>query len=76
MGIRQGVISVDPDEETTKAMVELVGEDNFAWATDYPHIDAHLHTVGLIKQNLQGLPERTQRKVLGENAARLYGLMG
>ena len=31
---RQCWISVEPDEHTTKAMVELVGEDRFIWASD------------------------------------------
>jgi len=34
---RQCFISADPDERTIPAMMQLVGEDKFLWASDYPH---------------------------------------
>ncbi len=36
---RQCYISADPDERTIAAMMQIVGEDKFFWATDYPHPD-------------------------------------
>ena len=36
---RQCYISADPDERTIAAMMDIVGEDKFFWATDYPHPD-------------------------------------
>ena len=36
---RQCFISADPDERTIPAMMQLVGEDKFFWASDYPHPD-------------------------------------
>jgi len=71
---RQCWISVEPDEATTPAMVELLGDDRFVWASDYPHVDAQLGVVRELRERIARLPETSQRKILGDNAARLYGL--
>ena len=71
---RQCWVSVDPEEKTIPAMVELLGEDKFLWASDYPHIDAHYGVVEELRGNIRSLPESAQRKILGENAVTLYGL--
>ena len=71
---RQCWISVDPDEKTTPAMVELLGEDRFVLASDFPHIDAEYGAVAELKENIKRLPESAQRKILGENATKLYRL--
>ncbi len=71
---RQCVISAEPDESITAAVVEHLGEDYVIWASDYPHLDASFNVVGQIREKISGLPEQTQRKVLGENALRFYGL--
>jgi predicted TIM-barrel fold metal-dependent hydrolase len=71
---RQCYISVDPDEKTTAAMVELLGEDKFVWASDFPHIDAEYGVVEELREHIACLPESAQRKILGENAAKIYGL--
>jgi len=71
---RQCWISVEPDEETTPMMVELLGEDRFIWASDYPHVDASMGALETLKARIQRLPAELQQKILGNNAARLYGL--
>ncbi len=71
---RQCYISVDPDEKTTAAMVELLGEDHFVWASDFPHIDAEYGPVEELKEQLGGLSERARRKILGDNAVKIYNL--
>ena len=73
---RQCVIAADPDETLTAAVVEHLGADLCVWASDYPHLDAELGVVDEIRSRLAGLPEDAQRKVLGENAVRFYGLDG
>ena len=55
-------------------MLEHLGEDFMVWASDYPHVDASFGVVDEIRSKLAGLPESAQRKVLGENALRFYGL--
>ena len=71
---RQCWISVEPDEEMIPMMVQLLGEDRFIWASDYPHVDANLGVVGTLKARIPSVPARAQQKILGQNAARLYGL--
>lgn len=72
---RQCFVSMDPDDATAPAAVRAVGDECFVWASDYPHIDAPFP--GAVKQTrelLSPLPEASRRRVLGENALRLYGL--
>ena len=53
---------------------ERLGEDYVIWASDYPHLDASFNVVGQIRERIAGLSETAQRKILGENALRFYGL--
>jgi predicted TIM-barrel fold metal-dependent hydrolase len=71
---RQCVISAEPDESLTGPVLEYLGEDLMIWASDYPHIDASFGVVEEMRGRLARLPESAQRKVLGENALRFYGL--
>ncbi len=71
---RQCLVSADPDETLTAKVIEHIGADYFLWASDYPHIDADFGVVKELKERIAPLPETEQRKVLGENAIRFYGL--
>jgi predicted TIM-barrel fold metal-dependent hydrolase len=57
------------------SLIDAVGEDNIMFETDFPHptclYPAPLKTA---EANLQGLTTEVQRKILGENAAKLYKL--
>jgi predicted TIM-barrel fold metal-dependent hydrolase len=64
----------EPEERTIGAMLDLVGEDRILWGSDYPHIDATLDAPVLIRHSIAGLSPERQRAVLGENAARVFGL--
>jgi DNA-binding transcriptional MocR family regulator len=55
-------------------MVELLGEDKLVWASDFPHIDAEYGVVAELMEHIARLPESAQRKILGENAAKIYCL--
>jgi predicted TIM-barrel fold metal-dependent hydrolase len=71
---RQCLISAEPDESLTARIVEHLGADYVIWASDYPHLDASFNVVGQLRERIAELPEEWQRKVLGENAVRFYGL--
>jgi predicted TIM-barrel fold metal-dependent hydrolase len=73
---RQCVISAEPDESMTAAIVEHLGADYVIWASDYPHLDASFHVVDSLRERIARLPEEARRKVLGTNALRFYGLAG
>jgi predicted TIM-barrel fold metal-dependent hydrolase len=71
---RQCWISADPDETTLAAIVPLVGEDRFFWASDFPHPDHAPEYVGKVVQMVESLPESARRGILGTNALAAYGL--
>lgn len=71
---RQCLVSADPDESLTATVVAHIGADYFIWASDYPHIDASMNVVDTIRRRLAPLSRADQRKVLGSNAQRFYGL--
>jgi uncharacterized protein len=61
------------DEPTMKAAVELVGDDNFLWDTDYPHPDGTFPWgIGAIID--QQIPDASKRKILWDNAVRAFNL--
>jgi predicted TIM-barrel fold metal-dependent hydrolase len=71
---RQCVISADPDETLTAPVVSHLGDDYVIWASDYPHLDASFGVVKELRERLASLPLASQKKVLGENVLRFYGL--
>jgi hypothetical protein len=62
---------VDTWEQTIPYVVDVLGEDVLLFATDWPHGDTAWPTA---VQQIDGLPigESAKRKILGENAMRLY----
>jgi predicted TIM-barrel fold metal-dependent hydrolase len=72
----QCVISADPDESMTLAVVERLGDVKLIWASDYPHIDAETDVLRSLRRQLAGLPEDSLNRVLGGNCLRFYGLGG
>lgn len=56
-------------------LVDLIGEDRVMWASDYPHADSTWpESQKAIATNFEGVPERTRRRILCENARALYRL--
>ena len=52
-----------------------IGIDNLMWATDYPHPDSTWpHSQQVLETHLADVPTEEARKLIGGNAARLYGL--
>lgn len=62
----------EPQERTIGALMDLVDETHILWGSDYPHIDSHIDAPKQIRASVAALPERRQRLVLGEIAARLF----
>ncbi len=53
----------------------IIGVDNQMWSSDYPHSDSSWpHSKELNRVQLRGLPQAEKRKLLAENAVRLYRL--
>jgi predicted TIM-barrel fold metal-dependent hydrolase len=74
---RQCLITCDPDEATIPAVVNYIGEEYVAWASDYPHWDAVFPgALEELRKHMSGLSEGAQQKILAENAKRFLKLDG
>jgi predicted TIM-barrel fold metal-dependent hydrolase len=71
---RQCYISADPDERTIAAMMGIVGEGRFFWATDYPHPDHPANYLEELREMIAPMSPSARRAVLGENVAQAYAL--
>ena len=65
---------MEPRERTINAMMDLVGETQFIWGSDYPHIDSSIDAPKQIRASVATLSEHRRRLILGENARSLFGL--
>jgi predicted TIM-barrel fold metal-dependent hydrolase len=74
MRSEQAYYSFEPDEQTLPFIMEFVGEDRLVFASDYNHGDSKFpHTVESVTRR-EGLKLSSLRKLMGENAAHLYGI--
>ena len=72
---RQGFTTYQ-HETIVADVVHLVGEDNILWGSDYPHPDGVWpDSTQMIAEDLGRLDERVRRKIICENAGKLYGLL-
>ena len=70
------------ERETARFAMEWLGDDNILYETDFPHptsmspgpATSAISPRDFIQQSLGDLPATTQRKVLHDNAARIYHL--
>lgn len=55
-------------------LIDVIGEDNVMWGSDFPHPDGVWpDSQEFIARELEGMAESIKRKVICENAAKLYG---
>jgi len=71
---RQCWISCDPDERSLAALIPLVGEGRFFWASDFPHPDHPPDYIAHLIELVARLPESARPKLLGDNVRAAYGL--
>jgi predicted TIM-barrel fold metal-dependent hydrolase len=72
---QQCFVSMDTDDHGALTLLERLGDENLVWASDYPHTDATFPgAVAETLELLSGIPEASLRRVLGDNARRLYGI--
>ena len=70
---RQGFVACDGDEGSLAGVTLLGWEDHVVWNTDYPHPDAPDPDKALDSFLDQPISEDAKRKILWDNAVRLYG---
>jgi predicted TIM-barrel fold metal-dependent hydrolase len=73
---RQGFVVSFPDDKWIGETVQFIGAGNVVISTDYPHPQTRYQLVQQYDDNCGGLGEEVRRKILGENAVRIYGLKG
>jgi uncharacterized protein len=66
-------IAFESDEEPVYRMWDVY-ENVGIWSSDYPHHDAEDAWEALELMNRRQVPDAVQKKLLGENARRLYGI--
>jgi predicted TIM-barrel fold metal-dependent hydrolase len=68
-------ISMDPDESTLRAMIDLGVERNVLWGSDYPHFDCtYPGVVREVTRALGKLSGSARDNILTQNALRFYRL--
>ncbi len=56
-------------------MHSYFGADNFMWASDFPHTDSTWpNSLKVIEQDFEDVPADVKRKIVFENAAKLYNI--
>jgi predicted TIM-barrel fold metal-dependent hydrolase len=56
-----------------QGLIDKIGEDNVLFETDFPHPTClYPDPLGTVEERMSALRPATRRKVLGENAAKLY----
>jgi predicted TIM-barrel fold metal-dependent hydrolase len=60
-------------EEDPKGLVELLGDDQVLFGSDFPHPEGLADPLEFVDE-LQGLPDSSIRKVMGGNLGRLVGV--
>lgn len=71
---RQCWISTDPDEAILPGVIDVIGDDNILFASDYPHGDATWPGVVAELADRADISEESKAKIFSENPARLYAL--
>jgi predicted TIM-barrel fold metal-dependent hydrolase len=73
--IRRNVWATFQDDPLGPATWKFFGADNYMWASDFPHADSTFpNSLKVIEENFAGVPEDVTRKIVFDNARRLYGI--
>ena len=67
-------VNGDPEEKMFPLIVQFAGDDNFFVGSDYPHAEGFVEPVRKARETLAALPPASVDKILGENAARFFGI--
>jgi uncharacterized protein len=73
--VKRNVWATFQDDALGPATWKFFGADNYMWASDFPHADSTFpNSLKTIAQNFEGVPDEVTRKIVLDNATRLYGL--
>jgi predicted TIM-barrel fold metal-dependent hydrolase len=73
--VRRNVWATFQDDPLGPSTWQHFGEDNYMWASDFPHADSTFpHSREVIASNFASVPDRVTAKIVRDNASRLYGI--
>jgi predicted TIM-barrel fold metal-dependent hydrolase len=76
MYVRRQVFATFQEDPTGLPSAAEFGADNYLWASDYPHVDSTWpHSRSAIGRAFDGVSVEIVRKIVCENAARLYRIL-
>jgi predicted TIM-barrel fold metal-dependent hydrolase len=71
--VRRQLWATFQDDAVGAATYALFGEDNYMWASDFPHTDSTFpESRAWIEKNFQGVPAGVRHKMVCANVTRLY----
>lgn len=71
---RQCYLGIEIEDPLLPVLVDCGLEENLLFCSDFPHFDAHFPGAVTGLQGRRDLSESAKRRMLSDNAARLYGL--
>ncbi len=73
--LRRQLWATFQDDPTGTVSYQFFGTDRYMWASDFPHTDSTWpHSQEVIRRDFAGVPEEVTRKIVCDNAAKLYGI--
>ena len=73
--VKRQVYATFQDDPVGPATHEIFGDDNYMWASDFPHSDSTFpESRAWIEKNFAGVPDGVRRKIVHDNAVALYGM--
>lgn len=71
--VRRQVWATFQDDAVGAATYEIFGEENYMWASDFPHSDSTFpDSHAWIDKNFDGVPDAVRHKIVYSNAVELY----
>ncbi len=73
---RKSIFATFQDDRAGIQLRHMMGVENLMWASDYPHTDTTWpESKQVIDQTFDGVSETDKRKMICDNAAKLYGFV-
>ena len=73
--VKRNVWATFQDDPLGPATWKFFGEDNYMWASDFPHADSTFpNSVKTIGENFEGVPPNVRQKIVFDTANKLYNL--
>jgi predicted TIM-barrel fold metal-dependent hydrolase len=71
--VRRNLWATFQDDPIGPMLFRYFGEDNFMWASDFPHTDSTWpNSLKVIERDFEGVPAAVKQKIVCDNAAKLY----